>query len=443
MATVRQIWAMINPLFDPQVTTRKRQRSALDGGNVPCMHRGAGGEICREVARRGVGAERRCERHYFANRIALGARYRSLGLCRCGRAPMGGLTPRQALAVLPALQRDRSARVCRQAGEAGAVATSEGDHAEGVSTLRTRLGARLWRAEIVKRQAQLEEERAAELKAAKRRARAHAPLNERQAAFVRAYVLTGNTAGSYREAGYTARPPNVAKVEGYWMRRRPHVKRAIAELRAARQAERDREIERDEDRRRAELAAFAMTIARSRPPHSRIGQMARRIVGLCACGAEPDSGFTTCCWCRAQAAAATRRARDRSEARARERELGRQGWRSLAGVREADRARRSADRSARFEAGRAAEVEILDDKALVIFAEIDRQCQWRSKKGPPRRCKKGPLGGCGLVPVVHGRAPRATRRALNRLTRRRAREGPVGPRGQAWAGWSVQLAVGV
>ena len=71
------------------------------------------------------------------------------------------------------------------------------------------------------------------------------------------------------------------------------------------------------------------------------------------------------------------------------------------------------------------------------------QCQWRSEKGPPRRCKKGPLGGCGLVPVVHGRAPRATRRALNRLTRRRAREGPVGPRGQAWAGWSVQLAVGV
>ena len=26
------------------------------------------------------------------------------------------------------------------------------------------------------------------------------------------------------------------------------------------------------------------------------------------------------------------------------------------------------------------------------------KCQWRSKKGPPRRCKKGPLGGCGLVP---------------------------------------------
>ena len=74
---------------------------------------------------------------------------------------------------------------------------------------------------------------------------------------------------------------------------------------------------------------------------------------------------------------------------------------------------------------------------------VVQTCQWRSKKGPPRRCKKGPLGGCGLVPVVHGRAPRATRRALNRLTRRRAREGPVGPRGQAWAGWSVQLAVGV
>ena len=81
------------------------------------------------------------------------------------------------------------------------------------------------------------------------------------------------------------------------------------------------------------------------------------------------------------------------------------------------------------------------EKALA--AVIQEACQWRSKKGPPRRCKKGPLGGCGLVPVVHGRAPRATRRALNRLTRRRAREGPVGPRGQAWAGWSVQLAVGV
>ena len=80
----------------------------------------------------------------------------------------------------------------------------------------------------------------------------------------------------------------------------------------------------------------------------------------------------------------------------------------------------------------------------VVLSRIsDVMCQWRSKKGPPRRCKKGPLGGCGLVPVVHGRAPRATRRALNRLTRRRAREGPVGPRGQAWAGWSVQLAVGV
>ena len=80
-------------------------------------------------------------------------------------------------------------------------------------------------------------------------------------------------------------------------------------------------------------------------------------------------------------------------------------------------------------------------KAATLGSNV--ACQWRSKKGPPRRCKKGPLGGCGLVPVVHGRAPRATRRALNRLTRRRTREGPVGPRGQAWAGWSVQLAVGV
>ena len=94
---------------------------------------------------------------------------------------------------------------------------------------------------------------------------------------------------------------------------------------------------------------------------------------------------------------------------------------------------------------RRAQPDVLSDADAFIrqgrksFAE----CQWRSKKGPPRRCKKGPLGGCGLVPVVHGRAPRATRRALNRLTRRRAREGPVGPRGQAWAGWSVQFAVGV
>ena len=86
---------------------------------------------------------------------------------------------------------------------------------------------------------------------------------------------------------------------------------------------------------------------------------------------------------------------------------------------------------------------ILDMDSSVSPTHGEQECQWRSKKGPPRRCKKGPLGGCGLVPVVHGRAPRATRRALNRLTRRRAREGPVGPRGQAWAGWSVQLAVGV
>ena len=78
-----------------------------------------------------------------------------------------------------------------------------------------------------------------------------------------------------------------------------------------------------------------------------------------------------------------------------------------------------------------------------LYYSWSKECQWRSKKGPPRRCKKGPLGGCGLVPVVHGRAPRATRRALNRLTRRRAREGPVGPTGSS-VGWvSVQLAVGV
>ena len=233
------------------------------------------------------------------------------------------------------------------------------------------LGARMWRAEIATRQAQLEAERAAEKQAAKRRARAHAPLNERQAAFVRAYVLTGNAAGSYREAGYSTRP-NVAKVEGFWMRRRPHVALAIAELRAARQAERDREIERAEVERRSELAAFTTSIARSLPPPSRIGRRARRIVGLCACGAEPDIGFTTCGRCRAQATAATRRARARPDVRERDRELARQGWLALAGVREADRAQRLADRLAGFEAGRAAEVAVLDASALVIFSEIDR-----------------------------------------------------------------------
>ncbi len=363
---------MINPLFDPLVTTRERQRSALDGGNVPCMYRGAGGEICREVARRGVGAERRCERHYFANRIALAARYRRRGLCRCGRPPMAGLTCHG--------QPWRSCRRCNETDRRGCAAKLA--KREPWRRLRAIMpaefrryglvhGARLWRAEIVLRQAQLDMERAAEERAVKRRARAHAPLNERQAAFVRAYVLTGNAAGSYREAGYTARP-NVAKVEGYWMRRRPHVKLAIAELRAARQAERDSEIELAEDKRRAELVALVIPIALSRPPHSRIGKMARRIVGLCACGAEPDIGFTTCGRCRAKGAAASRRARAMPDARSRERELGRHAWRALAGVRETERARRIADRSARLEAGRAAEVAVLDRKALVVFAEIDR-----------------------------------------------------------------------
>ena len=372
MATVRIISAVSNPLFDHQLTTRKRQRSALDGGNVPCMYRGADGEICREVARRGVGAERRCERHYFANRIALAARNRRLGRCRCGRAPMDGLTCRG--------KPWRSCQRCNETDRRGCAAKlAKREPWRRLRAIMPRefrrygleLGARLWRAEIVKRQARLDLERAAEVRAAKRRARAHAPLNERQAAFVRAYVLTGNTAGSYREAGYTARP-NVAKVEGYWMRRRPHVKLAIAELRAARLAERDREIERADATRRSEWAALAMQIARTRPPHSRIGRMARRIVGLCACGAEPDNGFTTCGQCRAKGAAASRRARAMPDARARERELGRQSWHALAGVREADQAQRIADRSARLEAGRAAEVAARDAKALAIFAEIDR-----------------------------------------------------------------------
>ena len=64
----------------------------------------------------------------------------------------------------------------------------------------------------------------------------------------------------------------------------------------------------------------------------------------------------------------------------------------------------------------------------------------RDHRGGVRRDHLAALRAC---PLVHGRAPGATRRALNRPTRRRAREGPVGPRGQAWVGWSVQFAVGV
>ena len=188
---------MSNPLFDPQVTTRKRQRSALDGGNVPCMYRGQDGEICREVARRGVGHARRCERHYFANRNALTAQNRRLGLCRCGRAPMEGLTCRG--------KPWRSCQRCNETDRRGCAAKlakrAPWRHLRAIMPAELRrygleLGARMWRAEIATRQAQLEAERAAEVRAAKRRARAHAPLNERQAAFVRAYVLTGNTAGS-------------------------------------------------------------------------------------------------------------------------------------------------------------------------------------------------------------------------------------------------------
>ena len=96
------------------------------------------------------------------------------------------------------------------------------------------------------------------------------------------------------------------------------------------------------------------------------------------------------------------------------------------------------------ERGRGDHEEIDRRQAIgVICKECPPRVNGGAKRDHRRRCKKGPLGGCGLVPVVHGRAPRTTRRALNRLTRRRAREGPVGPRGQAWAGWSVQLAVGV
>ncbi len=53
-----------------------------------------------------------------------------------------------------------------------------------------------------------------------------------------------------------------------------------------------------------------------------------------------------------------------------------------------------------------------------------KPAMWRRKSVPAWL-------GEELVPEVHGRAPRALRRALNRQTRRRAWEGPVGPRGQA------------
>ena len=48
----------------------------------------------------------------------------------------------------------------------------------------------------------------------------------------------------------------------------------------------------------------------------------------------------------------------------------------------------------------------------------------------------------GLVPIVHGRAPRATRRACERAdAAARVGEGPVGPRGQAGARWLGQTTV--
>ena len=63
-------------------------------------------------------------------------------------------------------------------------------------------------------------------------------------------------------------------------------------------------------------------------------------------------------------------------------------------------------------------------------------CQWRSKKGPPRRCKKGPLGGCGLVPVVHGRAPRADAACPQQADAAARAGGTCGPTGSS-VGWVV------
>ena len=59
----------------------------------------------------------------------------------------------------------------------------------------------------------------------------------------------------------------------------------------------------------------------------------------------------------------------------------------------------------------------LDEKVLSIagIRLTGRNGFCRSKKGPPRRCKKGPLGGCGLVPVVHGRMTAALRAAISSM----------------------------
>ena len=63
-------------------------------------------------------------------------------------------------------------------------------------------------------------------------------------------------------------------------------------------------------------------------------------------------------------------------------------------------------------------------------------CQWRSKKGPLRRCKKGPLGGCGLVPVVHGEGPARDAACPQQADAAARAGGTCGPTGSS-VGWVV------
>ena len=63
-------------------------------------------------------------------------------------------------------------------------------------------------------------------------------------------------------------------------------------------------------------------------------------------------------------------------------------------------------------------------------------CQWRSKKGPPRRCKKGPLGGCGLVDRSPREGPARDAACPQQADAAARAGGTCGPTGSS-VGWVV------
>ena len=63
-------------------------------------------------------------------------------------------------------------------------------------------------------------------------------------------------------------------------------------------------------------------------------------------------------------------------------------------------------------------------------------CQWRSKKGLPRRCKKGPLGGCGLVPRSPREGPARDAACPQQADAAARAGGTCGPTGSS-VGWVV------